>query len=201
MLRNNPDVDDSYITQSQLDNLDPEQTVENGIFSDVVTDTLKSPNWERMFYLAHRLFEAHFLPLQMTILVLASTLYDWVTDGGSDPHNLSWIFFWCNILRTAGFMEVALYMCFYERLHRVAATNREREMTEAGLAKGMCFSYRSLKKNILDYVMVPLVAPLYGAIPCAQAQLQHFWTIDLVYTVSKKVTRQRAKSVTAAGKV
>lgn len=198
---NNPDVDDSYITQSQLDNIDPEQTVENGIFSDVVTDTLKSPNWERMIYLGHRMFEAHFLPLQMTILVLASTLYDFVTDGGSDPHNLAWIFFWCNILRTVGFMEVALYMCLYERFHRTAAANREREMTEAGLAKGMCFSYRAPKTNFYDYVMVPLVAPLYGAIPCAHAQLQHFWTVDLVYTVSKKVTRQRAKSVTAAGKV
>ena len=167
----------------------------------MVTDTLRSPNWERLLYLSHRLFEAHFLPVQMTILVLASTLYDWVTDGGSDPHNLSWIFFWCNVLRTVGFMEVALYLFLYERFHRLVATTREREMTEAGLAKGMCFSHRSIKKNYFDYFMVPLVAPLYGAIPCAQAQIQHFWTIDLVYTVSKKVTRQRAKSVTAAGKV
>ncbi|RYP90617.1 hypothetical protein DL770_003284 [Monosporascus sp. CRB-9-2] len=198
----NPDVDDSYITQAQLDSMDPEQTSENGIFSDVVTDTLKSPNWERLIYLSHRLFEAHFLPLQTTILVLASTLYDWVADGkNSDPHNISWIFFWCNVLRTVGFMEVALYLFLYERLHKVASSNREKEMTEAGLAKGMCFSHRSVKENFKDYFMVPLVAPLYGAIPCAQAQIQHFWTVDLVYTVSKKVTRQRAKSVTAAGKV
>jgi hypothetical protein len=60
----------------------------------------------------------------------------------------------------------------------------------------MCFSHRSLKKNFVDYFMVPVVAPLYGAIPCAQAEISHFWTTDLEYAISKKATRQRAKSVT-----
>ena len=151
-------------------------------------------------YLAHRLFEAHFLPVQMTILVLAPALYDWVADG-SDIHGLAWIFRWCNILRTLGFLNVTFYLVLYERLHRTVVANREREMNEAGLAKGMNFSQRSIRQNCIDYIMVPLVAPIFGSIPCAQAQIQHFWTIDLVYTVSKKVTRQRAKSVTAAGKV
>lgn len=184
---------DTYIPQ--VDGMNPEQVLESGIFSDVTTDTLKDPNWERIFYLGHRLFEAHFLPLQMTILVISSTLYMWLTEGNGDPHNLGWIFTICNVLRTAGFLEVAVYLFLYESFHRITAANREREMTDAGLAKGMCFSHREFKKNLLDYVMVPLVAPLYGAIPAAQAQLFHFWTLDLVYTVSKKVTRQRAKSL------
>ncbi|KXJ95445.1 glycosyl transferase family group 2-domain-containing protein [Microdochium bolleyi] len=190
---NNPE--DSYITQTQLDSINPEQTQESGIFSDVTTDTLNAPNYERLLYLAHRMFEAHFLPVQMTILVVATTLYVVVTNGSADSHHLAWVFTWCNILRTVGFLEVGVYLVLYERFHRMCATAREREMQDAGLSKGMCFSHRSLKKNIFDYVMVPLVAPLYGAIPCAQAQIQHFWTLDLVYTVSKKVTRQRAKSL------
>jgi hypothetical protein len=70
-------------------------------------------------------------------------------------------------------------------------------MTDAGLAVGMRFSHRTLKKNLVDYVMAPLVAPIYGAIPCAQAQICHFWTVDLVYAVSKKVTRKRAASLMA----
>lgn len=192
---NNPT--DSVITQTQLDSIDPEQTRESGIFSDVTTDTLQAPNYLRLFYLGHRMFEAHFLPLQMTILVLSTTLYTIVTKDGADAHHLAWIFSWCNFLRAVGFLEVAVYLVLYERFHRVCATSREREMQEAGLSKGMCFSHRSLKANFIDYAMVPLVAPLYGAIPCAHAQLQHFWTLDLVYTVSKKVTRQRAKSLSA----
>ncbi|KAK8049743.1 hypothetical protein PG994_011473 [Apiospora phragmitis] len=193
------DPSDDYIPQ--IDGLSPEQTVESGIFSDVTTDTLKDPNWERMLYLAHRMFEAHFLPVQMTILVIASTLYVWVTEGNSDPHSLAWIFDVCNVLRTLGFMEVALNLFLYERFHRANVANREREMTEAGIAKGMCFSHRKVSKNFVDYIMVPLVAPLYGAIPGAQAQICHFWTQSLVYTVSKKVTRQRAKSLSASAMV
>ncbi|KAK6948656.1 hypothetical protein Daesc_010426 [Daldinia eschscholtzii] len=190
---NNPT--DSYITQSQLD-ISPEQTLESQVFHDVTSDTLKEPDWKRIVILLHRLFEAHFLPLQMTILVVASTLYMWVTEG-SDPHQLGWLFSLCNVLRTVGLMEVVLLLFLYEKFHKICVTTREREMTEAGLSKGMCFSHRHLKKNFIDYAMAPLVAPLYGSIPTAQAQLMHFFTLDLVYTVSKKVTRQRAKSVLA----
>ncbi|KAI0385848.1 glycosyl transferase family group 2-domain-containing protein [Hypomontagnella monticulosa] len=189
---NNPT--DSYITQTQLD-MNPEQTLESGVFCDVTSDTLKEPDWQRLIVLFHRLFEAHFLPLQTTILIIASTLYVWVADGNSDPHQLGWIFTVCNVLRTAGFMEVVLMLFLYEQFHKIGASTREKEMHDAGLAKGMCFSHRSIKKNFVDYAMAPLVAPLYGAIPAAHAQIMHFFTLDLVYTVSKKVTRQRAKSI------
>ncbi|KAI1757297.1 glycosyl transferase family group 2-domain-containing protein [Xylaria castorea] len=186
---------DSYM-KNHLD-ADPEQPLESGIYSDVITETIKEPDWQRTFLLAHRLFEAHFLPLQMTILVVTSTLYASVTEGGSDPHNVGWIFQICKVLRTVGLVECALLLFLYERFHKIGATTREKEMQEAGLAKGMCFSHRSLRANFLDYLMFPLVAPLYGSIPSAQAQLMHFFTHDLVYTVSKKVTRQRAKSFIA----
>jgi len=78
---------------------------------------------------------------------------------------------------------------------------REKEMSDACLTKGMHFSRRDVKTNYIDYVMVPLVAPIFGSIPCAQAQICHFWTLDLVYTVSKKVTRRRGKSMIADSKV
>ncbi|KAH8890815.1 hypothetical protein GQ53DRAFT_649750 [Thozetella sp. PMI_491] len=192
------DVSDIYVPEIPLDGVDPEATKENGIFSDVTQDTLRDPDYERIFYMFHRLFEAHFLPLQTTILVFASTIFVWVTDGSADIHSTSWVFIVCNVLRTLGFLEVAVYLFFYEHFHRICLETREKEMSDAGLSKGMHFSRRDPKKNCLDYIMVPLVAPLYGAIPCAQAQVCHFWTMDLVYTVSKKVTRQRAKSLSEA---
>jgi hypothetical protein len=183
------------VPQNQIDSLGSEPVPESGIFSDVVTDTLKDPDYERLFYLLHRIFEAHFLPVQMTILVLATTLYIFVTEGTGDAHGVNWIFSACNVLRTLGFMEVAAYLFLYERFHKICVETRSREMDDAGLSKGMHFSRREVKNNFIDYVMVPLVAPIYGAIPCAQAQICHFWTLDLVYTVSKKVTRRRAKSM------
>ncbi|KAK5663667.1 hypothetical protein OQA88_4098 [Cercophora sp. LCS_1] len=191
------DGSDTYVPDIQLDGVNLELAPESGIFSDVVTDTLKGPNYERLIVLFHRLFEAHFLPVQMTTLLVASTLYIWVTEGTADPHQVNWIFTVCNVLRTAGFMEVALYLALYEGFHRICVETREKEMSDAGLTKGMHFSHRKVKTNFIDYVMVPLVAPIFGSIPCAQAQIFHFWTLDLVYTVSKKVTRKRAKSLTA----
>ncbi|EGY21734.1 hypothetical protein VD0002_g6205 [Verticillium dahliae] len=184
---------DAYVPELQPD---ADHSHESGVFSDITQDTLSGPNWWCLLVLSHRLFEAHFLPVQMTILVIASTLFQWVAEGNEDPHNLGWIFAVCNIIRTVGIMEVALFLFLYERHHDVCVRTREREMIEAGLAQDMNFSYRSVKRNFVDYVMVPLVAPLYGSIPCAQAQICHFWTVDLVYTVSGKITRQRSKSVT-----
>ncbi|KAK3986693.1 glycosyl transferase family group 2-domain-containing protein [Cladorrhinum sp. PSN332] len=191
------DASDGYVPESQISSADPEAVPESGIFSDVTTDTLKGPDYERIVVLFHRLFEAHFLPVQMTIMVVATTLFAWVTDGVEDVHEVAWIMRICNILRTVGFMEVALYLGLYEAFHRVCVDSREKEMSDAGLTKGMHFSRRSIKNNIIDYVMVPLVAPIFGSIPCAQAQICHFWTLDLVYTVSKKATRKRARSLTA----
>lgn len=192
---------DTYVPDVQLDTFtgdaNSEQPVDNGFFSDVTHEVIKGPNYTRLIVLFHRLFEAHFLPVQMTILVVTSTLYMWVTDGADDIHGVNWIFEICKYLRTLGFMQVAFYLFMYENFHKIAVTTREKEMNDAGLAKGMNFSHRTLRKNFIDYVMVPFVAPIYGAIPCAQAQICHFWTVDLVYTVSKKVTRQRTKSVSA----
>lgn len=186
---------DGYFPEAQLE-AGSELPTENDAFSDITRDTLKEPHWEHIFYLAHRLFEAHFLPLHMMILVVASTLYTWVTEGGEDPNNLSWIFSTCKVLRPMGLVEVAVYMLIYESFHRVCVSARERDMAQAGLADGMCFSHRSLKQNFIDYFLVPAVALLYGTLPCAQAEISHFWTADLEYAVSKKAVRQRAKSVT-----
>jgi hypothetical protein len=64
-------------------------------------------------------------------------------------------------------------------------------MVKAGLANGMDFSRRSLKNNWYDYFAIPVVAPLYGTIPSAQALICQLWGQDLVYTVSKKATRRQ----------
>ncbi|CAK7567265.1 MAG: hypothetical protein SEPTF4163_005227 [Sporothrix epigloea] len=169
---------------------------DKGFFSDVVQEEIKGPNYFRLIAMFHRLFEAHFLPVQMTVLVISSTLYMWAMNGAADVHGVNWIFQTCKYLRAVGFLQVAFYLFIYENFHQIAVTAREKEMHDAGLAEGMNFSHRSLGKNFIDYIMVPFVAPIYGAIPCAQAQLCHFWTTDLVYTVSRKATRQRVKSMT-----
>lgn len=86
---------------------------------------------------------------------------------------------------------VAFYLYLYESFHHFAVTTRKAEMKAAGLYEGMenSFSYRSFRKNKLDYVLIPIAAPIYGSIPAIQAQISHFWTLDLVYNVSLKPSR------------
>ena len=189
------------VPEPHIDTVNSEAVPESGIFSDITRDTLKAPSYTRILYLFHRLFEAHFLPVQMTILIFASTGYVFVSGlnapGSPDPHGIAWIFTLCAALRALGFAQVACYLFLYERFHETCVAVREREMLDAGLAKGMHFCRRAWRKNLVDYFLVPLVAPIFGSIPCAQAQLCHFFTLDLVYTVSRKVTRQRVKSLRA----
>ncbi|KAH7163270.1 glycosyl transferase family group 2-domain-containing protein [Dactylonectria estremocensis] len=179
---------DLFIPENQCG----DEPSENGIFSDITKDTIKEPHWEHVFYMVHRIFEAHFLPVHMAILVIASTIYVKVMEGKEDPHDLAWIFNWCNVIRIFGFLQISIYLVMYESFHRVGVAAREKSMVKAGLANGMGFSRRNLRKNWRDYLMVALVAPLYGTIPSAQALICQLWNQELVYTVSKKATRRQA---------
>ena len=170
--------------------VNPGTCAKNDIPSGIVTDTLPSPNWFRIAILLHPLFEAHFLPAQMIIIVITSMLYVRLTDSNtSDPHNVAWVFVLCSTLRTLGFLEIALYLFLYEDFHALCVEAREKEMREAGLVGAMSFSRRKWKRNWVDYFVAPVVAPLFGSVPAVQAQVLHFWRTELRYEVSRKVVR------------
>lgn len=191
--QNAGDDTDFYVPDNQINGGNAEAAVDGGVFSDVVQETIQGPHWERIFYMYHRLFEAHFLPVHMAVLVVSSGIWNWITQGNGDPNGLNWTFTVSAILRTVGFMTIGAYLFLYESYHRLAVKARERDMRHAGLDEGMSFSHRSLKKNIFDYVLIPLVAPLYGTIPAMQAAVAQLWTVDLVYKVSKKEGRQKVE--------
>jgi len=195
ITRNSLGVENDYLPEADFEL--EEQKLSNGVFSEVIHDAVKSPYWLKIFYLFHRLFEAHFLPTHMALLVVASSLYMWVVKGKPDDLGVAWTFALTNYLRIIGFAGTAVYMIFYEQYHSTCTAVREAEMRSAGLAEHMVFSRRKFPRNLIDYAVFPLVAPLYGSIPAIQAQLCHFWTQDLVYAVSNKpsVLRQRAKSL------
>ena len=133
----------------------------------------------------------------MTILIIASAILTWATEG-KDPHDVSWMLDLCNYLRTIGFMGIVVYMVLYESFHKLCLKERRTQMARAGLLEGMHFSSRCLKRNLVDYAMAPICAPLYGSVPSVEAQISHFWTLDLVYAVSGKATRKTRRPVTAA---
>lgn len=166
--------------------------------NDLTNEVVEKPNWGRIIYLGHRLFEAHFLAAHIAIMVIASSLYVSVAEGSVGVNQLGWVFSVSSVLRIIGFIEMGCYFYLYEQYHKLCVNARERDMIEADLADGMCFSHRSFKQKLVDYLLVPFAAQLYGAIPLIEVETSHFWTLDLMYTVSKKVTRQPATSLTVA---
>lgn len=101
--------------------------------------------------------------------------------------DIAWTFEATGYLRVLGFFMIALYMILYEQFHSLCVKTRKAETKAAGLQ--MQFSCRSWVTNWVDYFLIPIVAPLFGSVPASQAQMCHFWTEDLEYTVSNKPLR------------
>lgn len=145
-----------------------------------------------------RLFEAHFLPNHLFLVLLASALYGSLPYPNSHCRILSFTLDMTSYMRAVGFALMTIYfVVFYERYHQVCIQAREQEMKRAGLYEEMedDFSHRQrwTLAAILDYFMFPVSGTMFGSIPLLQAILSHFWTEKLVYLVS-------AKPVVKAGK-
>jgi hypothetical protein len=155
---------------------------------------VQSPDWINIFFLFHRLFEAHFMPAHISIIVLTTSFYRYLSGftNTASSNTIDLIFSTTDILSLLGFLSILFFFYSYQKYHTLSLQIRKREMVTAGLAddmeKGDGFSERSWG-NALDCVWIPFVAPLYGSLPAIQAQLGHFWTREFVYVVSNKPVR------------
>ncbi|KAK5060978.1 hypothetical protein LTR16_010355, partial [Cryomyces antarcticus] len=104
-----------------------------------------------------------------------------------------WAFDIAGYLRILGALGMLRMLSLYERYHRTCVRSREDEMRRAGLYQHMqgAFTHRTFWRNALDYAMFPVSGILYGSVPAVQAQLCHFWTVNLTYSVSGKPQSQR----------
>lgn len=150
-----------------------------------------SPNWTNIIILFHRLYEAHFLPLHLLTIFIWTTLYALFMPPEQHPPEFSSVFQITRYLRFTGIVCMFCYFGLYESLHHICVTRREKEMQRAGLAQRMlgCFAHRNSLSNVLGYCLFPVAGIIFASIPMAYAQLCHFWTVDLAYTVSKKPQR------------
>jgi hypothetical protein len=158
-----------------------------------ISDThvnVRPPNWINIILLFHRLFEAHFMPAHISILILTSTLISLLAPNNqlfSNTYKLT-----ISILQTTGLVTLLIYFYSYETYHHLALQNRRNEMITVGLEEGMRGSFSERKLwNLVDCVCIPVVAPLFGSAPAIQAQLCHFWSAELDYVVSSKSVRKR----------
>ncbi|KAI9873753.1 MAG: hypothetical protein M1830_010630 [Pleopsidium flavum] len=141
-----------------------------------------------LFILFHRLFEAHFLPTHLTILLLSSAIYSLFTPVALIAPTLLWAFDFTSTLRLLGFLCMMFFFWLYESYHYTCVQAREDEMRRAGLYEQMQggFTYRHWRWNMLDYFIFPVSGTVFGSIPAIVAEMCHFYTSRLTYRVSKK---------------
>lgn len=141
-----------------------------------------------LIILFHRLFEAHFLPTHLTIALLSAIIYSACVPADATNPYLQWSFGFNGTLRLIGLILTVCYVYLYEGYHRICVRTREDEMKRVGLWERMPdgFSHRSWRRNLIDYSLMPVTGALFGTIPAMVAEICHFWTDRLVYTVSAK---------------
>lgn len=143
----------------------------------------------RHLLLVHLLWEAHFLPCHLTMLLLFSVFYT-VSHPVSTLHpTLAWAFWFTDLLRTLSFIGMNVNLTIYDRWHQLCLTARRQDMMQANL-EDCGFSPRAWwqVRHLAERVLFPIAGTLYGAVPTLQAVFSHFWTDRLVYHVSKKPT-------------
>lgn len=62
-------------------------------------------------------------------------------------------------------------------------------MLRAGMAENVAFSWRHWKRTGLDFCLFPVAGIAFGTVPAVVALGCQFWTLSLVYKVSKKPVR------------
>ncbi|MCJ1389691.1 hypothetical protein MMC18_002548 [Xylographa bjoerkii] len=141
-----------------------------------------------LIILFHRLFEAHFLPSHLTIALVSAVLYSTLVPPILTHRWLLWSFGFNATMRLIGFCLFSFYLFLYESYHQLCVRTREDEMKRAGLWDRMQggFTHRTWKRNFIDYCLMPVTGTMFGTIPAVMAEISHFWTDQLVYTVSAK---------------
>ena len=149
----------------------------------------------RNFILFSRIFEAHFLPFHLMVLMFASTAYSNLSNPLVHCQFLTLALNLTGVLRAVSFVAMLFYfVVFYQKYHAVCVEAREAEMRRVGLYEGMeeSFSHRQTYKpwSYMDYVVFPIAGTIFGSAPLLQAALAHFRSEKLVYTVSAKPSRR-----------
>lgn len=144
-----------------------------------------------VFTLYQRIFEAHFLPIHLCVILTTSSIFSWLTPGFLMPDILRLALNFSGWCRLVGYILMLCYFYRYEQYHRLCVALRREEMRKAGMLEGLSdhdgFS-RSVFQvaGLLEAVLFPIGGFLFGAIPALQAVISHIFTDRLVYVVSLK---------------
>jgi Glycosyl transferase family group 2 len=154
---------------------------------------------KKQLALTHLLWEAHFLPAHLTIILLFSVAYPTTVPESAIHPTLAWAFWFTGLLRTITFLWMNVCISLYDRWYTLSLNARMRNMEIAGLLDtGSSPRAWWHRRHLLERICFPVAGTLFGSIPGVQAVVSHFWTDRLVYRVSKKPIFA-ASSIAVAG--
>lgn len=138
----------------------------------------------------HRLFEAHFLPNHLVMILMISTIYEhkW---GSLVPRELATALYFCLLCRWIGWTLIVIFFYRYDTYHRLCVDLRREEMRVAGLDKKVAEhgGFRSsvfVRFSLFEAGIFPLGGTIFGALPTFHATLCQIFTDTLTYQVSLK---------------
>ncbi|KAK3066523.1 hypothetical protein LTR53_017090 [Teratosphaeriaceae sp. CCFEE 6253] len=138
-----------------------------------------------------RLFEAHFLPIHLSVILTTSSLFTYLTPAFLIPEALHLALAFAGWCRLGGWLLMLAFFWRYEQYHRLCVALRREEMRDAGLLEGILahdgFSWSTFAVACAwEAALFPLGGLLFGAVPALHAVLSHVFTERLTYVVSLK---------------
>ncbi|KAF2213719.1 hypothetical protein CERZMDRAFT_39472 [Cercospora zeae-maydis SCOH1-5] len=146
------------------------------------------------------MFEAHFLPVHLCVILITSGIYTFFTPSFLVPTVFKMALDFSSHCRLFGWCTMLCYFYLYDRYHKLCVGLRQEEMRQAGLLGDM-EDNDSITTNIFqlaglfEAALFPIGGVVFGAIPAIQAELSHFFTERLTYVVSLKPSLPTIKSV------
>lgn len=144
-----------------------------------------------MFIVFERLFEAHFLPTHLVLVLLTAEWHTFFHPEFPLPATIRATLNICSLSRWLSFLLVLAYFYRYDQYHRRCVELRKKEMRVAGLLHQLDehdgFTPTSLLGGgLLGAALFPVGGVLFGALPALQAVICHVFTERLMYVVSLK---------------
>jgi len=139
--------------------------------------------------LLHLLWEAHVLPVHFVLMLLASVLYSNLAPVETIHPQLLKTFATCTTIRNSSFFVMQLALLLYDGYHHLCVTSRAQDMQVAGIEETFSYRHPWKAKYLAERIVFPIAGAVYSAAPAIYAQVCHFYTDQLVYTVSLKPVR------------
>lgn len=146
------------------------------------------------------MFEAHFLPVHLCVILITSGIYTMFTPSSLVPTAFKMALDFSSVCRLIGWCTMLCYFYLFERYHKLCVGLRQEEMRQAGLLEeiedgdGITPNVFQVA-GLFEAALFPIGGVIFGAIPAIQAELSHLFTDRLTYVVSLKPSLPAIKSI------